>query len=127
MNKETTDQVKAPNPTGKGGFQDHPENRNPGGWQKTETFRYWYDVFKEMTVSELKEWQLNNSENIRSVASDLAFTRIIKSKDNLKEFKEVANRSEGMPDQTTKLLGSDKEPLELIIKDYRGINVDKSQ
>lgn len=38
----TTDQVskKAPNPTGKGGFGDNPQNRNPGGWKKTDSLRF---------------------------------------------------------------------------------------
>jgi len=39
---KTTDQVtrKAPNPTGKGGFADNPENRNPGGWSKKDNLRF---------------------------------------------------------------------------------------
>lgn len=39
---KTTDQVskKAPNPTGKGGFGDNPQNRNPGGWSKRDTLRF---------------------------------------------------------------------------------------
>ena len=38
---DTTDQVKkAPNPTGKGGFGDNPQNRNPGGWSKRDTLRF---------------------------------------------------------------------------------------
>lgn len=39
---KTTDQVskKAPNPTGKGGFGDNPQNRNPGGWSKRNTLRF---------------------------------------------------------------------------------------
>lgn len=38
----TTDQVdkKVPNPTGKGGFGDNPQNRNPGGWSKSDTLRF---------------------------------------------------------------------------------------
>lgn len=38
----TTDQVdkKVPNPTGKGGFGDNPQNRNPGGWKKTDSLRF---------------------------------------------------------------------------------------
>jgi hypothetical protein len=96
---ETTEQVKKiPNPEGKGGFQDHPELRNSGGRPKNnESFNYWYGVFKNMTVKELDDWQHANGPEIRTVAADLAFTRIYNSKTNLKEFKEVANRSEGVP------------------------------
>lgn len=96
--KSTSKQV--PNPTGKGGFAEHPENRSNGSWVKTETFRYWFGVFKEMTVEELKNWEKKNPESKRSVASSLAYSRIIKSQKDLREFQEVANRSEGMPKQT---------------------------
>lgn len=98
----TTKQVRdyIPNPNGVGGFGDNPQNRHNGAWKKTETFRYWFDVFKEMTVAELKTWQKNNPEETRSVASNLAFIRVIKAQGDLKEFQEVANRSEGMPKQT---------------------------
>lgn len=91
---------KVPNPTGKGGFAEHPELRNNGSWKKTETFRYWFGVFKDMTVDELKNWEKTIPENKRSVASSLAYTRIIKARTDLREFQEVANRSEGMPAQT---------------------------
>ena len=36
------------NPTGKGGFGDHPENRNPGGWNPDFTFSYQYRRFLNM-------------------------------------------------------------------------------
>lgn len=100
--EETTKQVenKVPNPTGKGGFGDNPENRNNGAWKKTQTFRYWFDMFKEMTVDELKKWSKDNPSNIRTVAADLALNRIYNAQQNLKEFKEVANRTEGMPKLT---------------------------
>lgn len=100
----TTDQVKNKNnnPNGNGGFGDNPQNRNPGGWKKTETFRYWFDVFKEMTVTELREWLDNNPEDTRSVASNLAYQRVTKALNDIKEFQEVANRSEGMPKQSIK-------------------------
>jgi len=87
------------NPTGKGGFSDYPQHRNDGAWKKTETFRYWFGVFKDMTVEELKTWEEDNPESKRSVASSLAYTRIVKAKKDIREFQEVANRSEGMPKQ----------------------------
>lgn len=114
---KSTEQVKKlPNPTGKGGFQDHPELRNNGGRPKNnESFVYWYRVFKDMTVSELKEWQQNNPESTRSVASDLAYTRVVASKSSLKDFLEVANRSEGMPKQRIENTNAEvSEGLKLI-------------
>lgn len=101
--KLTTEQVErhVPNPTGKGGFGDNPENINAGGRPKNaESFAYWYRQFKNMTVNELKRWQQNNPGDTRTVAADLAFVRIYNARNDLKEFQEVANRSEGMPKQT---------------------------
>lgn len=114
----TTEQVKdVPNPTGKGGFKDHPELINPGGRPKNaESFAYWYRVFKDMTVTEFKKWQEDNPDDTRTVASNLAFRRVFNSLDNLKEYQEVANRSEGMPKQTTELSG--EQQIEVIFHDY---------
>ena len=91
------------NPEGKGGFQERPEDISRTGRPKNaESFSYWYRVFKDMTVKELKNWQNNNSEETRTVASDLAFTRIINAKKDLKEYQEIADRSEGKAVQTMK-------------------------
>jgi len=91
------------NPTGKGGLQERPQDINFGGRPKNaESFAYWYRVFKDMTVKELKNWQNNNPEETRTVASDLAFTRIINAKKDLKEYQEIADRSEGKAVQTMK-------------------------
>lgn len=52
---KTTDQVRpAPNPTGKGGFGDHPENRNPGGWKKEDTPRYKLEQMMKLQSAELQ-------------------------------------------------------------------------
>ena len=40
------------NPTGKGGFGDHPENRNPGGWRPEYTPSYQYRRFMNMDSDE---------------------------------------------------------------------------
>lgn len=49
---KTTDQV--PNPTGKGGFGDNPQNRNPGGWVKTDTPRFKLERMMKLSEPELK-------------------------------------------------------------------------
>lgn len=53
---KTTDQVhKAPNPTGKGGFADNPQNRNPGGWKKEDTPRYKLEQMMKLGEDELRK------------------------------------------------------------------------
>ena len=53
---KTTDQVKTPpNPTGKGGFGDNPQNRNPGGWKKSNTPRFKLEQMMKLSSGELQE------------------------------------------------------------------------
>lgn len=104
----TTEQVKkVPNPAGIGGFKDHPELRNNGGrYPRAESFTYWFNFFKGLKVKDFNEWEKFNSEETRSVASDLVYTRIKNAKENLKDFQEVANRSEGKPRESTEHSGT---------------------
>lgn len=54
----TTDQDKhIPNPSGKGGFGDNPQNRNPGGWKKDETARYKLEQILKFTDEEHTAFQ----------------------------------------------------------------------
>lgn len=62
--RKTTDQATTEkdmnrNPDGKGGFGDHPENRNPGGWKKEDTPRYKLEEMMKLTDKELEEIEVN--------------------------------------------------------------------
>jgi hypothetical protein len=97
----TSNQVKhIPNPTGKGGFKDHPENRADGKWDSKNTFSYQINRFKNMPVKEFLAWPTITSEDIRTMAEELAWKRVFESRKSLKDFKEIANRTEGMPKQS---------------------------
>jgi hypothetical protein len=88
------------NPNGNGGFKDNPENINVGGRPKNqESFTYWMNFFKNLTLDEFAKWQLDNPKNKRTVAANLAIQRMVNAQDNLKEFREVADRTEGRPRQ----------------------------
>lgn len=107
--KETTNQVTPPqerNPEGKGGFGDHPENRSDGRWSKENSFTYWMNYFKNLSVSEFIAYEKNTKESDRSVAASLAYARVANARKDLKEFIVVADRTEGRPlqplDLTTK-------------------------
>lgn len=52
----TTKQVtkNVPNPTGKGGFQERPQDRNNGAWKKTDTLRYKIEKASELDSEELQ-------------------------------------------------------------------------
>lgn len=91
------------NPTGKGGFQDHPELRSDGRWDPKNTFSYQFNKFKNMSVQDFKEWSTKNPEETRSVAEELAYNRVLQAKKNLRDFQEIADRTEGKSVQTTNL------------------------
>ena len=104
MSEVTTQQVTPPelrNPDGKGGFAEHPENINAGGRPKNqERYGYWLDYFKDLSIEDFKKYRSEHSD--MSMAALGAYARITKTIDELKEFQEVANRTEGMPKQTIK-------------------------
>ena len=94
----TSKQVdKNVNPTGKGGFGDHPENRSNGRWSKDNSFSYWMNFFKHLTVKDFKEYEKTKPEDERTMAESLAYARVFRSRNELAEFQVVANRTEGMP------------------------------
>ena len=134
--KETTKQVTPPelrNPTGKGGFGDNPQNRSDGRWDKENSFSYWYNYFKDLTVEEFKA-ESAVPDNEKSVARDLAYVRIVNSRDDLSEFKEVANRTEGSPKQSMDITSGGKtiNPLkeltdEELDEEYERINKEENQ
>ena len=101
MPEQTTQQVNYNrNPEGKGGFGDHPENRNAGGRETNQmSFTYWLNFFKQLTVREFKNWQKDTPEDKRTVAANLAYARVANALNSLKDFREIANRTEGRPIQ----------------------------
>ncbi|HWA51824.1 MAG TPA: hypothetical protein VG895_02100 [Patescibacteria group bacterium] len=110
---QTTEQVNFNrNRLGRGGFKDHPEHRNPGGRPKNlESFKYWLDYFKTLTVSEFLSWQKNTPTNKRTVAGDLAFAMILKARHDLASFRAVADITEGKPRQ---LIENAKEAISKV-------------
>lgn len=100
----TTQQDKlVNNPTGKGGFGDHPENRNPGGWKPEYTFSYQYKRFLNMDVKTFKEWKDKTSDKEKTMVEELAYVAVLKARSEFKERQEIANRTEGMPKQSNDL------------------------
>ncbi|PIR43381.1 hypothetical protein COV24_02970 [candidate division WWE3 bacterium CG10_big_fil_rev_8_21_14_0_10_32_10] len=88
------------NPTGIGGWEKG-QSGNPGGRPKNEQrIAYWLQFFKNLTFKEFKEYFKYKSEDEIYVAGVLAYERIRRAKEDLKEFKEVVDRTEGKAPQT---------------------------
>lgn len=87
-----------PNPTGKGGFADHPENRNPGGWNKEMVFSYQYRRFMNMTMDELNDFRAKPDME-RKVVEELAYRAVMRAKESLRDVQEITDRTEGKAPQ----------------------------
>lgn len=90
---------KIPNPTGKGGFQDHPELRHTGVWDSKMTFSFQYRRFMNMPLDQLHEWGLKPTMD-RTVVEELAWYRVKAAKDSLADVKEITDRTEGKAPQS---------------------------
>ena len=88
------------NPTGKGGFQERPQDRSRK-WTKRGSVKYNLQQFLELTNEELAEWVQRMDELTQ--AEQIALRRVLDSKkDSEKAFRayqDIANRTEGMPRQ----------------------------
>lgn len=130
MAKETTQQatpVTPPelrNPTGKGGFADHPENRSPGGWKKENTISYQYNRFLNMTPEEIEAWGLTPKSE-RTVAMDIAYNRIVAAKRSLPDVREITDRTEGKAPQYIGL-GDPSEAKKALVEFIHGSEPDSN-
>ena len=115
----TRNQAKNQNPSGKGGFGDHPEHRNKGRWKKENSFSYWLNFFKHLTIKEFQEYKSKNPK--MSMAALGAYARVGASISDLKNFEIVANRTEGMPRQSIEY-GIDESITELEIRIIKNKN-----
>ena len=117
MEETTTQQV--PNPTGKGGFGDHPENRNPGGWKPEYTFSYQYRRFMNMTVEEFKAWKDLTADKDKTMVEELAYVAVLKARSDIRDRQEITDRTEGKAPQTVVVDGGffSKEKLQVEVVD----------
>lgn len=117
----TTEQVTTPpNPTGKGGFGDNPQNRNPGGWKKENTISYQYNRFLNMSPEELKAFG-NVPDKERTVAMDIAYSQVLASRKSLPHTKEITDRTEGKAPQSIDVT-SGGEPIKASLVEFVGLD-----
>jgi hypothetical protein len=85
---------KLPNPTGKGGFKDNPQNISKGNWSKETSISYWYNYLIRLTLEEFEAFE------IQYVAQELAYNSIKESRQELPYLKEVTDRTDGKAQQS---------------------------
>ena len=106
--KLTSKQVNPPNPTGRGGFKDNPQNISRDGRPKNrQRISWWMEEFLDMDEKDFLAWK---SEG-QPVAAVLAHTAVFNSRKDLMERKEVTDRTEGKPVSRTELTGKDGKDL----------------
>lgn len=96
MTDKTTDQDrKVPNPTGKGGFGDNPQNRNPGGWRKQDTPRFKLEKMMNLSMKDLEEI-------VRDEDAPLFERKLAKAivEDDWKTYREMMHEVYGTPKQS---------------------------
>lgn len=88
------------NPTGKGGFQERPQDRSRK-WTKRGSVKYNLQQFLELTNEEIEEWVQRMDELTQ--AEQIALRRVLESKKSsekaFRSYQDIANRTEGMPRQ----------------------------
>lgn len=120
---ETSNQVEppkkaVPNPAGKGGFGDNPQNINRSGhWDSTMSISYQYKRFLKMSPAELEAYSKIPPEE-RTVAMDIAYAQVIRSQKSLNHAKEVTDRTEGKAQQNVDV----KSDGQSIVPIYGGLS-----
>ena len=95
MTKETTKQVKTPpNPTGKGGFADNPQNRHDGRWKPENSISYNYHKFMAMSTVEFEDYIPQTMA--QKMAYDMVKNGTARRADVIKE---ITDRTEGKASQ----------------------------
>lgn len=90
---------KVSNPTGKGGFQERPEDRSGGYWKSEDSISFQYKKLVKLTIEEFETWRRKNPKGKRTVAQEIAYQAIKEAKDDLPYLKEVTDRTEGKAPQ----------------------------
>lgn len=118
---ENNNQFPYINPTGKGGFAEHPENINRDGRTKNEQrVGYWLQFFKNMTGKEFKDYLSSRSADDMYVAEVFAVERIKRARTNLEDYDRVVDRTEGKSQQTLIHEGGFFSESELIMRVVSG-------
>ncbi len=97
------------NPTGKGGFGDNPQNRHNGRWSKETSISYWQNKFIRMPLNVFEQWAKDTPKKDRTMAMEIAYQNVKKSKDDLFHQKELTDRTEGKAKQYTDITSGDEK------------------
>lgn len=105
------------NPTGKGGFQERPQDRG-GSWDKTLSRTYLLNKFQRMTQDELLEYMAARGKRLTIVEQSCIQTvleTIKRGNQSFKWIQEVSDRTEGRPRMQIDTTVATTEPPQINI------------
>lgn len=121
MANSTSNQDKhIPNPTGKGGFGDNPQNRSSGHWKKEDTPRFKLEKMMNLSIKDLEVI-------VRDEDAPLFERKLAKAivEDDWKTYREMMHEVYGTPKQSVDVTsGGDKIKTVVEIIDARSTNTD---
>lgn len=88
---------KAPNPTGKGGFKDNPQNSARGYWSKENSVPYYQKIFLKMHPKDFESYLINNPD--ATMAAKIAHASVVSSFEDFKHHKDLIDRTSGTATQ----------------------------
>lgn len=97
-------------------FADRPEDRHSGRWKKENSISYQYNRFMAMSAIDFKKWRDTNPAELRSMAEDIAYTRVWDARNAsgriaLDNTREITDRTEGKPAIIAHIDHSDADSL----------------
>lgn len=106
----TQQEIRNPNPTGKGGFGDHPEHRNPGGWKPETSVPYQIKRFQRMSIQEFKDYVP------KTMAEQTAYNAVANAPKNLQWFNASVDRSDGKPKQESDITSNGQTIAPVLVE-----------
>lgn len=103
------------NPTGKGGFQERPEQIAKGRWSGETSISYNMNKLIRCSVDEFKTWIEKHPDTERTMAQEIAYQAVLNARKDLSYLKEVNDRTEGKPQQTNILIGDEENPVQIEV------------
>lgn len=101
------------NPTGKGGFQDRPQDR--GSWTKDTSPTRWIREFSKLTAEEFNE---RIKDPNLTMVQKIAIRHILNASKDPKVAADYFNRLDGKPRQFTDVSVTGYEPPRIIIEGF---------
>lgn len=108
------------NPTGKGGFQERPQDRSSGHWNKDDSISFQYNKLLRMPPEQFNEFLPE------TVAQQIAYKRIKIARTNagLMDTKEITDRTEGKAKQAVDVTSNGETIKPVLVEFINAENTD---